>query len=152
MYTYIWNKLLIIPNLMFMMLHANQRKMLGSYGILIGRSLLGLLFVYTGYGMLMGGVAATSGYFASVGIPFAGVVYYIVVTVKLLAGSALILGYRVGCAAAALILFTLGATYFGHSDLSDQMNQIQITKNLAIVGGLLYVAAFGAGTGWRITS
>jgi putative oxidoreductase len=132
------------------MLNESQRAMLGSHGILVGRTLLGLLFVFTGYGMFTAGSEAIGGYFASVGVPMATLMFWPVVLVKIGAGLALILGYRVGCAATALILFTLGATYFGHSNLSDMNNVTQIFKNLAIVGGLLYVAAFGAGTGWRL--
>lgn len=134
---------------MFTMNEA-QRQTLQSLGILVGRSLIGILFLVSGYGMWAGGVANTAGYFASVGIPMAGLAAYCAIIVKMLGGLALILGYRVGCAAAALILFTLGATYFGHSDWSDQMNQIAVMKNLAIIGGLLYVMAFGAGTGWKL--
>ncbi len=70
--------------------------------------------------------------------------------VKLGGGLALVLGYKVEEAALALILFTLGATYFGHSDWSQPMNDVATLKNLAIVGGLLYVMAFGAGNGWRL--
>ena len=133
-----------------MMMNESQRKMLEKYGILVGRSLIGLLFLISGYGMFAGGVAATAGYFASVGIPLAGLAAWVAIIVKIAGGLALILGYRVGCAAGALILFTLGATYFGHSDVSEQMNQTAILKNLAIVGGLLYVMAFGAGSGWKM--
>ncbi len=132
------------------MMNESQRKTLESTGILVGRSLIGLMFLYTGYGMFMNGAEATAGYFASVGVPMAALAFWVVVILKIAAGLALILGYRVGCAAGALILFTLAATYFGHRDTSDPMNQIAIMKNLAIVGGLLYVMAYGAGTGWRL--
>ncbi len=133
-------------------LNESQRKMLGSHGLLIARSLLGFLFVFTGYGMFTAGPEAIGGYFASVGVPLGAMMYWPVVILKISAGLALILGYRVGCAAAALILFTLGATYFGHSDWSDQNQVTAALKNFAIVGGLLYVAAHGAGSGWKLKS
>mgnify|MGYP001016296592 FL=1 len=133
-------------------LNESQRKMLGSHGLLIARSLLGFLFVFTGYGMFTAGPEAIGGYFASVGVPLGAMMYWPVVILKISAGLALILGYRVGCAAAALILFTLGATYFGHSDWSDQNQVTADLKNFAIVGGLLYVAAHGAGSGWKLKS
>jgi putative oxidoreductase len=132
------------------MLQPKHRALLLDKGTLVGRSLIGLFFVFSAYSMLMGGAEATAGYYGSVGVPMAGLAYYLVLAVKLLGGFGLILGYRLGCAALSLIVFTLLATYFGHSDTSDPMNQIAIMKNLAIVGGLLYVAAFGAGTGWRL--
>ena len=132
------------------MMNESHRKTLQSNGILLGRTLIGLLFLYTGYGMFMAGGEAIGGYFASVGVPMAALAYWVVLAVKIGGGLALILGYKVEQAALALILFTLGATYFGHSDWNDQVNQIMVMKNLAIVGGLLYVMAFGAGTGWKI--
>jgi uncharacterized membrane protein YphA (DoxX/SURF4 family) len=53
----------------------------------------------------------------------------------------LMVGYRVGVAASALILFTLGTTLIAHMDPNDT----NLFKNLAIVGGLLYVVAYGKG-------
>jgi putative oxidoreductase len=133
-----------------MMMNESQRKTLESTGILVGRSLLGLMFLFAGYGMFVQGAEGTSAYYASVGVPMAALAYWLVLAVKILGGLGLVLGYRVGAAAAALIAFTLLATYFGHSDVSDPMNQMAIMKNLAIVGGLLYVMAYGAGTGWKL--
>jgi putative oxidoreductase len=132
------------------MINESHRKTLQSNGILLGRTLIGLLFVYAGYGMLMDGAEVTAGFYASVGVPMAALAYWVVLAVKLGGGLALVLGYKVEQAALALILFTLGATYFGHRDWSVAMNDMATLKNLAIVGGLLYVMAFGAGTGWKI--
>lgn len=50
-------------------------------------------------------------------------------------------GYRVGASAGALILFTLGTIVIAHADVND----VNLFKNLAIVGGLLYVLAYGKG-------
>jgi uncharacterized membrane protein YphA (DoxX/SURF4 family) len=127
------------------MLNESQRAMLGSHGILVGRTLLGLLFVFTGYGMFTAGSEAIGGYFASVGVPMATLMFWPVVLVKIGAGLALILGYRVGCAATALILFTLGATYFGHSDWSESMNDVatNIQESRDCWRSTLYVA-------WRL--
>ncbi|MCU0678520.1 MAG: DoxX family protein [Candidatus Pacebacteria bacterium] len=133
-----------------MMMNESQRKTLGSTGILVARSLIGLFFLLSGYGMFTAGQEAISGFFASVGVPFAALAYWPVVILKIGAGLALILGYRVGLAASGLIGFTLLATYFGHSDWEDPMNLTAVTKNLAVVGGLLYVMAYGAGTGWKL--
>jgi putative oxidoreductase len=136
--------------LKFMMMNESQRKTLGSTGILVARSLIGLFFLLSGYGMFTAGQEAISGFFASVGVPFAALAYWPVVILKIGAGLALILGYRVGLAASGLIGFTLLATYFGHSDWEDPLNLTAVTKNLAVVGGLLYVMAYGAGTGWKL--
>jgi putative oxidoreductase len=52
-------------------------------------------------------------------------------------------GKRTTEAAAALIVFTLIATLLAHLDFADPMQMTQALKNLAIVGGLLYLMAFG---------
>lgn len=94
----------------------------------------------------MNGTAGTVAYFSSLGLPLAGLLVWVVLAIKLGAGGALMLGYRVGSAAALLILFTLGATVAAHWDMQDP----GLWKNLAVVGGLLYVMAYGAGEGWKI--
>jgi uncharacterized membrane protein YphA (DoxX/SURF4 family) len=38
------------------------------------------------------------------------------------------------------------ATLIAHTDIND----INLFKNLAIIGGLLYVLAYGAGEGWKM--
>ncbi|MCR4280889.1 MAG: DoxX family protein, partial [Candidatus Kaiserbacteria bacterium] len=62
-------------------------------------------------------------------------------------GGALMLltGYRARMGAKALIILTALATAAYHNMFSDPTQQIMMLKNLAIIGGLLYVSAFGAG-------
>ena len=45
-----------------------------------------------------------------------------------------------------LLAFTLAAALAFHHDFADQNQMIHFLKNVAIVGGLLQVAAFGAGS------
>lgn len=129
-----------------MMLNESQRVMVQTKGVVIGRILMGLLFLVAGVGMVMaeGGPAASVGFYESVGIPMAGVLVWLVVILKIVAGGALIIGKHVGNAACALIVFTALATLAAHRDPSD----VNLFKNLAIIGGLLYVMAFGAGR-WK---
>jgi putative oxidoreductase len=125
-----------------LMLSAPQRDLVRDKGTKAGRMLIGLLFFASGLSMLLvDGPSATAMYFETLGIPLAGLVVWIVIGVKVLAGLAIILGYRVGLAAAALIGFTLAATIAAHRDFADP----NLFKNLAIVGGLLYLMAYGPG-------
>ncbi len=128
------------------MLNDSQRKLVKTYGVTLGRMLMGVLFFSGGISMALGGVENTAGYFASVGLPMAGILVYAVIGLKVVAGGALMVGYRTGLAAGSLIIFTLLTIPIAHGSIED----INLWKNLAIVGGLLYALAYGAGEGWRL--
>ena len=85
------------------------------------------------------------------GLPLATLAAIIAVVVELFAGLALLVGYRIKLAAVVLAVFTLVATVLFHNFWAmpaDQayMQQLMFMKNIAIVGGLLLVAALGGGT------
>ncbi len=128
-----------------------QRDMMRTHGTLVGRTLIGLLFLVSGGGMLLGGAEGVAGMIASKGLPLASLIAWVVILTKVLGGAALILGYRVGCAAAALFIFTALTIVLFHNAFVDPAQQTAALKNLSIMGGLLYVMAYGAGEGWRIS-
>ncbi len=128
-----------------------QRDMMRTHGTLVGRTLIGLLFLVSGGGMLLGGAEGVAGMIASKGLPLASLIAWVVILTKVLGGAALILGYRVGCAAAALFIFTALTIVLFHNAFIDPAQQTAALKNLSIMGGLLYVMAYGAGEGWRIS-
>lgn len=130
---------------MIPMLSEGQRETLRTKGIMLGRMLIGLLFLWSGMGIIINGPMNTAAYFEMVNVPLPYLIIWPVLGLKLAAGCALIAGYRVGVAAGSLIIFTLLASLFAHMD----MNDVGLFKNLAIIGGLLYVMAYGAGDGWR---
>lgn len=109
-----------------------------------GRLLLAAIFLLSGWSKL-GDPAGTAAYIASVGLPLAEVGAYFAIVVELVGGAMLLIGYRTKLAAATLALFTLVAAVFFHSALGDQNQFIHFFKNIAIVGGLLQVIAFGSG-------
>ena len=123
------------------MLNNSMRSLLQTKGVVLGRILLGLLFVYSGIGILfMQGPTNVAMYYDSIGLPLAGLLVWIVIALKLGAGGALMLGYKTEEAAGALIIFTLLTTLVAHLDLADP----NLGKNLAIIGGLLYAAAYAS--------
>ena len=130
-----------------MMLNDSQRMMVQTKGVVAGRALMGLLFLVAGINMFLaeGGPSASAGFYTMVGLPMAGLLVWVVATLKVVAGGFLILGRNVGCAAGALAIFTLLATLLAHRDIADPDQLMAALKNLAIIGGLLYVMAFGAG-------
>lgn len=121
-------------------------KVLRAHGTMIGRMLIGLLFVFSGIGIVLNGVEGFSKIIEMRGLPMPIVLASLVVVWKIGAGSALILGWRTAQAALALIIFTALATLLFHLDLSDG----DLFKNLAIIGGLLYVYVYGPGNGWKL--
>lgn len=129
------------------MLSESQRTCIQTKGVVVGRVLMGLLFLVSGVGMFMaeGGPASAAGFYTMVGLPMAGVLVWVVAIFKVVAGGMLVIGRNVGCAAGSLAVFTLLTALLAHRDIADPMQLTSALKNLAIVGGLLYVMAFGAG-------
>ncbi|MBP6924609.1 MAG: DoxX family protein [Candidatus Pacebacteria bacterium] len=127
------------------MISESHLELVRTKGSKFGRVLMGLLFFVSGLSILLspGGPTATAGYFTSLGVPVAGLLVWVVIALKLVAGGAIMIGKRTTEAAAALIVFTLIATLLAHLDFADPMQMTQALKNLAIVGGLLYLMAFG---------
>ena len=120
---------------------------------LASRALLALLFIPAGVSKI-GGFEGTVGYIASAGLPFATLGAVIAVVLEIGGGLALLTGLATRGAALLLAAFTVVAGVFFHAFWSlpaDQVfvNQLMFFKNLAIVGGLLAVAAHGAGA-WSL--
>jgi putative oxidoreductase len=115
-----------------------------SVASLLGRVLLSAIYLLSGLSKLTA-PAATIGYIASAGVPFAPLGLAIAVAVELLGGAALIVGYRTRIVAAVMAVFTLATALAFHNNLADQGQFIHFFKNIAMTGGLLQIVAFGAG-------
>lgn len=116
---------------------------------LLGRILLALMFVLAGYGKVTG-FAGTSAYIASKGLPLPALLTVGAIAVELGAGLLLVAGFKTRWAAFALAAFTLVASLIFHAywtlPAGQQMTQqLMFLKNVAVIGGLLTVCAFGAG-------
>jgi len=109
---------------------------------LAGRVLLGHIFLLAGINKISG-YEGTAGYMEAMGVP--GMLLPLVIILELVAGLALIVGFKTKWAAAALAGFTVLAAVLFHADFSDQTQMILFMKNWAITGGLLLVYVYGAG-------
>ena len=95
-------------------------------------------------------VAGTAGYFGKIGLPMPEVLVWLVILVELGGGLLLIIGWKTRLVAWILAAFTVGATIVAHRfwefDAAQYVPQLtNFMKNLAIIGGLLMVAACGPG-------
>jgi putative oxidoreductase len=120
---------------------------------LTGRLLFALLFLPAGISKLTG-FAGTVGYISSVGLPLPQVAAALALSLEIIGGVALLLGVGTRLAALALALFTLVASFFFHNywaapEAQQFVQQLMFFKNIAVVGGLLSVAAWGAGA-WSV--
>ena len=110
----------------------------------VGRLLLSFMFIFAGFGKLTD-IAGTAGWFGSIGLPMPTVVAVLVGLLELVGGLAVLVGFQTRIAAAALAVFTVAATLIAHFDFADQVQMLFFLKNMSVTGGLLFVAAAGAG-------
>ena len=122
---------------------------------LLARLAMVALFLPAGIGKLTG-FAGTVGYISSVGLPLPTLAAAIALVVEIVGSLALLAGFGTRIAALVLAAFTLVASFFFHNYWgvpADQafMQQLLFFKNIAVVGGLLAIAANGAGA-WSLDS
>ena len=111
------------------------------YAGLIGRVLIAVLFVLSGWSKI-GGYAGTQGYMQSAGVP--GGLLPLVIVLELGGGLAIIAGFYTRVVALLLAGFTVLTALLFHTG-ADQIQQIMFMKNLGLTGGFLFLFANGAG-------
>lgn len=120
---------------------------------LASRLLFVVFFLPAGFGKLTG-FAGTVGYISSMGLPLATLGAVLALAVEILGSLALLAGLKTRLAALILAAFTLVASFFFHAYWAVPADQAFVTqllffKNIAVVGGLLALAANGAGA-WSL--
>lgn len=125
-----------------------------KFGPLVGRLLIANIFIIAGYKKI-GGFAGTAGYMASkMGLPqesmLVNALLVATIAIELGGGLLLLLGWQARWAATAILLWMIPVTlifhaYWGLPADQMQMQMIQFQKNMAIMGGLLYIIACGPG-------
>jgi len=113
---------------------------------LAGRLMLALIFVVEGW-LKINQYEGTVKYMLAYGIP--GALLPLVIVTELAGGILITVGLLTRFAAIALGGFCLSTAWFFHRDFSNPEQEINFYKNLAMAGGFLVLAAYGAG-GWSI--
>ncbi len=116
---------------------------------LIGRVMLAAIFLASGIDKITG-FEGLIGAIASKGLPVPQVFAALTIIVEIVGALMLVFGWKARWGAFALAAFTAIVTMLFHNfwavpPAQKMMEQIQFMKNVAIIGGLLFVMAFGPG-------
>jgi len=115
---------------------------LTPYAAPLGRFLLVLIFIMSGFSKITG-YAATQGYMEAMGVP--GGLLPIVIVTEIGFGLAVLAGFWTRTAAFLLAGFSVLSGLMFHFAPDDQMQMIMLMKNFAIAGGFLMIVAQGPG-------
>ncbi|MEK7858956.1 MAG: DoxX family protein [Elusimicrobiota bacterium] len=109
---------------------------------LVGRLFMAMIFLASAFGKVTN-FEGTTRFMESHGLGMASLLCGAAVVVEALGAISLILGYQVRWSAAALVCFLAATTWIFHVGPIDQ--RVHLLKNLAIMGGLFQLMAFGPG-------
>jgi putative oxidoreductase len=126
-----------------------------NLGALVGRVLLAVIFVISGFHKLMAPMA-TAQMMASHGVPLASLAYIATVIVEFGFSLLLVFGYWTRTAAFLMFLWFIPVTLLFHvmpyfdavahqQAQAATMQYINFMKNISILGGMLLLASFGPG-------
>jgi len=124
-----------------------------QFGPLIGRLLLANIFLISGFKKIAG-FAGAVGYMASkmpaLDPTVINALLVLTILIEVSGGLMILFGWQPRWGAFLILLWMIPVTvifhaYWGLPPETVQMQFIQFHKNLAIIGGLLYVISFGSG-------
>jgi putative oxidoreductase len=127
--------------------HLTEREYVSPILPVLGRVLLSLIFIVSGFTKVMGFNAAVE-YARSHHMPMPIAAISWAILIELIGGAMILLGFRTRLAAGILAIFLVPATlmfhnFWSYSGAEFQMQMIHFMKNLAIMGGLVSLAACG---------
>jgi putative oxidoreductase len=117
---------------------------MNSIIVLVGRILLAAIFILAGFSKLTD-ISGTAGYFGMYNLPAPSVMAVLAGLVELVGGIAVLIGFQTRIAAFGLAVFCVLSALIAHMDWADLNQIINFQKNLAMAGGFLVLAAYGAG-------
>lgn len=122
---------------------------MNAFILFLSRLCISAIFIFAGVGKFMD-YEGTASFMEAHDMTLIPLFLYGAAVIELLAGLALVFGYKTKCAALVLALFLIPVTYIFHgfwnfSGVEQQAEMIKFFGNLAIFGGLLSVYANGPG-------
>ena len=121
-----------------------------NFAALGGRLLLAAIFVISGLNKLSN-FSGTAAFMSGAGLPAAEFLLVLTILIEVAGGLMIVLGWYTRQLALILFLFMLPVTAVFHNPWAAadpaqaQQQMIHFLKNLAIMGGLLHLSAFGPG-------
>ncbi len=121
----------------------------GDTVLLVGRLAMGIIFFQSGFAKLTG-LGAFIGSLGNRGVPFPDFWGPVGAISEFTGGALIILGLGTRYAAALIVLFVIVATAISHrywelAEPARRLQQGQFYKNLAIIGGALFLFVCAAG-------
>src|SRR6187455_2930810 len=114
---------------------------------LLGRVLMCALFLKSAYGKIMN-PAELATKLAEKAMPLPDVLAWVVIAMELTFTVMILIGYKTRLAALGLVIWLIPVTFVMHPP-NDDKQLGAFMKNLAIIGGLLFIAKSGAGE-WAV--
>ncbi len=115
------------------------------YSPLIGRIFLGGFFLWNGIEEILNFSGTQNIFLAINNLPYPTIFAILATAIEVLGGIMLIVGLKTRISATVLILYILVTSTLFFSSSTSLTTQLFL-ENMAVVGGLLYVTAYGAGS------
>lgn len=123
---------------------------INQWGPVVGRVLLGLIFLMSGFGKITG-FAGQVAYAAKSGVPLAEVAIAVSIVAEIGGALMIMLGWKARIGAAILFVWMIPVSLYMHAfwGIEDatwkQIHTIMFMKNLAMMGGMLLIMGLGSG-------
>lgn len=117
---------------------------LKSFGSLIGRILLVLIFLNSGIGKI-GNFEGTAQYMAQYGMPITSFFLFGAIILELVGSITIVLGYLARFGSLLLIIFLIPTTVIFHTNFDDPGQIIHFMKNVSMLGGCFVLLGMGPG-------
>ena len=107
---------------------------------LVGRIFISSIFLLSGYNKIFN-YSGTISWMEGFGIP--GFLLVPAIILEIILPVFIIVGYKTQITASFLAIFCIATGIIFHLDFTDQMQTIQLLKNIGLAGGFLFLAVNG---------